>query len=682
MQSIIFIWIWIFISIGTNAAAKIISEGTYIKYKDNKNDVFCFLSNDNSICDPPNLYENPSDIKSCGSNTITLFCGARGTNLSYQWQISNDNGESFSNLTSDLIYSNVNSSTLLINNLSGLNAKQYRCNVINSCGTQTSLAATLKVLNQPLRNYIPTTVNQGNYCTGIVNFKFNTIDNSHNDNLNDITQDFTCNKNTVVRPGTSYSFSVETFYNISQSCGYNSSEKVAIYIDFNNNGYLMNNELVYNGTISAALHSGTITIPSSGFVADQLLLLRVKSDISSINGGDTNSSYGEIEDYGIIISNCDATTYLEIDSNPKILSNLNEGLFCKKVFCATKYAYEIRSAIDNSYIGIYYGDSTNNLFRLSWISAIKYDSNYKMRVRPLVDGVWQPWGPTRNVITPAPRLILENQELVNLTDEIFVTPVVGATNYRIEITNNQDDFHAISLSGSSSNIFRLSWTDGIEMSTKYQIRVSSFVNGYWRNYGVVRNVYTPIEETKLVDSICTFEIPSMTYPLYCDSIKNATNYRYEIRNAIDNTLVKVSYRNSSSNLFRLSWVSGIQFNTQYKIRVAAFCNEKWGAYGTPCYISTPPFRGFISLQDYDNLDIEKINSIYLTPNPNYGELTIKASAEGHFSLTNEVGQIIRTISISKTHDFEEKLVDLKCGIYYLNGLINNEFISKKIVVLN
>jgi Immunoglobulin I-set domain len=85
---------------------------------------------------------NMSTCSSCGAGFTVI---ARGGNLAYQWQISTDNGLTFSDLSNGGVYSGVTTKTLAISNANGLNGRQYRC-ILGGCPAGvTSNAATLTV---------------------------------------------------------------------------------------------------------------------------------------------------------------------------------------------------------------------------------------------------------------------------------------------------------------------------------------------------------------------------------------------------------------------------------------------------------------------------------------------------------------------------------------------------------
>jgi hypothetical protein len=74
------------------------------------------------------------------------------------------------------------------------------------------------------------------------------------------------------------------------------------------------------------------------------------------------------------------------------------------------------------------------------------------------------------------------------------------------------------------------------------------------------------------------------------------------------------------------------------------------------------------------------NAVFVYPNPNNGEFVIQANADMTLTLSNELGQIIRTISVSSTNDYKVFVTDLAKGIYFITGKKENEQINQKIIV--
>lgn len=80
-----------------------------------------------------------------GSNTTFTF-SATGSGKTYKWQISSNNGTSWTDLSNSSKYSNVASITLKITGATtSLSGKKFRCVITNSCGTVNTNMATLTV---------------------------------------------------------------------------------------------------------------------------------------------------------------------------------------------------------------------------------------------------------------------------------------------------------------------------------------------------------------------------------------------------------------------------------------------------------------------------------------------------------------------------------------------------------
>ena len=95
-----------------------------------------------------NITTQPSDDESATGEAVTFTVAAvtvpTGGTLSYQWQLSEDSGETFSNISEAGVYSDVDTTTLAISDNTGLDGNQYRC-VVSVVGGDSvnSNAATL-----------------------------------------------------------------------------------------------------------------------------------------------------------------------------------------------------------------------------------------------------------------------------------------------------------------------------------------------------------------------------------------------------------------------------------------------------------------------------------------------------------------------------------------------------------
>jgi gliding motility-associated-like protein len=107
-------------------------------------------------CPTPNIDSNPTDVSKCEGQSATFTVAASsnpGITLAYQWEMSTDNGTSYSNV-SGAVYSGSTTNSLSVSDVTGLNSNRYRCVVTEqSSGTgckKTSTAAILTVNQIPV----------------------------------------------------------------------------------------------------------------------------------------------------------------------------------------------------------------------------------------------------------------------------------------------------------------------------------------------------------------------------------------------------------------------------------------------------------------------------------------------------------------------------------------------------
>jgi hypothetical protein len=94
---------------------------------------------------------SPSDATAPALDNTSFTVAASGTGtLGYQWQVSTDAGNSFTNLADNTVYSGTSTTAL---NLTGvaytMNGYEYQCFVKGTCGDSTSTPATLTVTKRP-----------------------------------------------------------------------------------------------------------------------------------------------------------------------------------------------------------------------------------------------------------------------------------------------------------------------------------------------------------------------------------------------------------------------------------------------------------------------------------------------------------------------------------------------------
>ncbi|TNE54141.1 MAG: T9SS type A sorting domain-containing protein [Bacteroidetes bacterium] len=415
------------------------------------------------------------------------------------------------------------------------------------------------------------------------------------------------------------------------------------------------------------------------------------NDVTINNLTTTTTYYAEAVDgscigprYPVIAELVNCEVKLHPSSCGKVLSSLSELLQVAGINAASNYRYEIRKASDNSFVALSIRGSGQTSFRLSWISGSPFQpgTTYNVRVAPYVNGNWEAYGESCTITTPPPTLNAQScgKVLSEMGEAVHSEVVDGATRYRFHVSNEAAGFSKISVCALGQNFFRMSWfSSGIQDALVYTVRVSAEVNGEWGPYGEACTITTPVVQTELATASCNASIPNLYTALYSNPVSGATNYRYLVTGPGFN---KLSVRNSADNLFRIGWITGVQLNTTYTVRVAAYKNGIWGEYGNSCTVNTP---AALSIQDPEALITSghKLTEISLEvfPNPSEGNLIIRSSHTAQLRLVNELGQLIHVVEVSEFSEFKNELSDLSSGVYYLSGVIEGQPITKKVVVL-
>ncbi len=167
--------------------------------------------------------------------------------------------------------------------------------VTNALGTSVkSMPVVISALSTAA-SCVPSTTNLGGYTIGIYRFEMNTIDKSsgYSVNANPNIEDYTCNISTAVKPGGSYTVAITN--------GNSYNETGRVYIDYNNNGIFETGELACSFTSGKGRRTSTITIPANPAVVNTYLRMRVISDYSALTGACGPLSYGQAEDYSLLI---------------------------------------------------------------------------------------------------------------------------------------------------------------------------------------------------------------------------------------------------------------------------------------------------------------------------------------------------------------------------------------------
>jgi len=89
----------------------------------------------------------------------------------------------------------------------------------------------------------------------------------------------------------------------------------------------------------------------------------------------------------------------------------------------------------------------------------------------------------------------------------------------------------------------------------------------------------------------------------------------------------------------------------------------------------------LSVSDCVGIQANVANTANLTiyPNPSNGEFTISADQAIELQITNELGQLVKTISLSNGHN-DVKVNNLSNGVYLITGKNDTGSVKQKIVI--
>jgi len=129
-----------------------------------------------TVNQPAAITAQPVAATVCTDKVATFSVTATGTNVTYQWQVSTDNGTTFTNVTNGGVYSGATSATLVITAPPvSLNNNIYRV-IVNGaapCGSVTSLQRRLTV--NPLPNVVITAAPYTSLYPGLVTTLTSTV---------------------------------------------------------------------------------------------------------------------------------------------------------------------------------------------------------------------------------------------------------------------------------------------------------------------------------------------------------------------------------------------------------------------------------------------------------------------------------------------------------------------------
>jgi hypothetical protein len=396
----------------------------------------------------------------------------------------------------------------------------------------------------------------------------------------------------------------------------------------------------------------------------------------SIDGGATFGSYG---------SSCNLTTpgapTTQIQSSH---CNITLGSTTDFVYADNVGAsrYRFRLTADG------YDEVVTKSVRWLYLSDLPSyapSTTYAVTVAVSIDGgaTFGSYGSSCNLTTPgAPTTQIQsshcNITLGSTTDFVYADNV-GASRYRFRLTADGYD----EVVTKSVRWLYLSDLPSYAPNTTYAVTVAVSIDGgaTFGSYGSSCNLTTPgAPTTQIQSSHCNITLGSTTDFVYADNV-GASRYRFRLTaDGYDEVVTK------SVRWLYLSDLPSYALSTTYEVTVAVSIDGgvTFGSYGSSCNLTTPGAEGKIVISDNEiksptHAMIDTYMNVY--PNPSRGEVTVVSSHEGTYRVVNELGQIVQEFEITKEKNYQTR-INLSNGVYFVTGVINDETVTKKVVVLN
>jgi hypothetical protein len=178
------------------------------------------------------------------------------------------------------------------------------------------------------------------------------------------------------------------------------------------------------------------------------------------------------------------------------------------------------------------------------------------------------------------------QTLAKIDDYVYANLVSGAQGYRFKVTNMVTN--EVQTIDRFLRVFRITQLPNYAFNTEYKVEVAVRKFNTWQpTYGAPCTVKTPVATTQLIN--CGASLTAMTDVIYANSVQYATGYQFKVTNVLNPLDTRTI--NRSLREFRMSLLSGIQYNTTYTVEVAVRNTDgvTYLPYGPVCEVTTPNF---------------------------------------------------------------------------------------------
>jgi hypothetical protein len=389
----------------------------------------------------------------------------------------------------------------------------------------------------------------------------------------------------------------------------------------------------------------------------------------------------------ILVQNCVPITSLETGSCGNTQLTLSNNIIAQAVLGASSYEFIIRDATDQVSIANVLSN-VNVLALNSIVPNLSPATNYVVRVRAMVNGIWGLQGPACTigivpVVVSAPTTKLNSAGCGNqgLTpgSTVVAIPVVGASQYEFIVLNQNGTVYSTRTQGSASlNLSVLN--PALNWGTTYAITVRIFYGGNWGINGdtcTISTVPNPeifgVPLTSLRSQDCNRTNLQLTSSVVALPVAGANQYEFEFRDVNNLSVVYCSRIQTSTTLSFTNLNPSLQNTTQYSIRVRASIAGTWGQFGNVCTIG---FLGANRIADEESLEPnietkiqseEIISSVQVFPNPftNELQLSLENNSQDYFYSVIDIAgkQIVAETKLTgKSIQLNN---EMDAGIYWL-----------------
>jgi hypothetical protein len=406
----------------------------------------------------------------------------------------------------------------------------------------------------------------------------------------------------------------------------------------------------------------------------------------------------------IIVQNCVPLTSLDAGSCGNTQLTLNNNIAAQLVAGATAYEFIIRDA--NDQVSIANVLTNSNLLALnSIVPNLSPATNYVVRVRAMVNGIWGLQGPACTigiipVVVSAPTTKLNsagcgNQGLTP-SSTVVAIPVVGASQYEFIVLNQNGTIYTSRIQGSASlNLSVLN--PALNWGTTYAISVKIFYAGSWGINGdtcTISTVPNPVifgvPLTSLRSQDCNRTNFQLTSSVVAIPVAGANQYEFEFRDVNNLSVVYCSRIQTSTTLSFTNLNPVLQNTTQYSVRVRASIAGTWGQFGNVCTIGflganrMATDESLVAIEDSKKNSEEIISPVQVFPNPFTNELQLSMDnnfQDYFYSVIDITGKEI----VPETRLAGKSILlnnEMDAGVYWLrlrnqNGNITNCRIIKQ-----